>query len=152
MTRKQELAIAALLSESTHAAAAAKCGIGESTLWRWLRNEEFQTAYRSARRAPLDAVIAHLERAANEAVTCLRRNLTCGRPGAEIRAAGIILTQVVARITGESQAAQAKTMNVTEIEREKRELRAEFGRVVAALAPFPEAREAVLAALRGPQA
>ncbi len=95
LTRRQELAIASLLAEPTLATAAAKCGVGETTLWRWLQNEEFQAAYRSARRAVVDAVIASLQQAAIEAVTCLRRNLTCGQAGAEVRAASVILNQVL---------------------------------------------------------
>jgi len=34
--RKQETVIAALLTEPTHAAAAAKAGVSEATLHRWL--------------------------------------------------------------------------------------------------------------------
>jgi hypothetical protein len=36
LTRKQEALIAALLTEPTHAAAAAKAGVSEATLHRWL--------------------------------------------------------------------------------------------------------------------
>ena len=39
--RKREQAIAALLAEPTHAAAAAKAGIAEATLQRWLKRPGF---------------------------------------------------------------------------------------------------------------
>lgn len=95
VTRKQEVVIAALLAEPTLNAAAAKCGVSESTLWRWMQTPHFQTAYRAARRAVVDGAIGALQQAAIDAVACLRRNLTCGQPAAEVRAAVAILTQVL---------------------------------------------------------
>jgi len=50
LTSKQEALIAALLTEPTYAAAAAKAGVGETTLYRWLQLPPFRTAYRQARR------------------------------------------------------------------------------------------------------
>jgi hypothetical protein len=49
ISAKQERAIAALLSEPSikHAAAAAQ--VEELTLWRWLKEEAFDNAYRDAR-------------------------------------------------------------------------------------------------------
>jgi hypothetical protein len=52
----RDRAILALLSERTLTAAAAKAGIDESTLRRWLaRDGEFQAAYPAARRYSLGA-------------------------------------------------------------------------------------------------
>jgi len=45
-TRKWEALIAALLTEPTHRAAAAKVGVGPSTLYRWLHLPDFRAAYR----------------------------------------------------------------------------------------------------------
>lgn len=95
LTRKQEQAVAALLAEPTLAAAAVRCGVGQTTLWRWLQDQAFNEAYRSARRTVVDGTIATLQQAAGEAVACLRRNLNCGRPGVEVRAATTILEQVL---------------------------------------------------------
>ncbi len=47
---KQEKAIAALLSTSAMKDAAARSGINEGTLWRWLQLPEFAASYRAARR------------------------------------------------------------------------------------------------------
>src|SRR5690348_1827007 len=95
LTRKQEQAIAALLAEPTLSAAACRCGVSESTLYRWVHAQSFQAAYRSARRSVVDAAIGHLQQAAADAVGCLRRNLACGTPGVEVRAAAVILEQVL---------------------------------------------------------
>jgi len=95
LTRKQEQAIATLLTEPTLGVAAAKCGVAESTLWRWLRRPDFQSAYQLARRSVVDAAVANLQQAATEAVACLRRNLTCGNPGVEVRAAGVVVDHVL---------------------------------------------------------
>jgi hypothetical protein len=94
LTRKQEQAIAALLAEPTLGSAARRCGVSETTLWRWLQNEDFQAAYKAARRSVVDAATTSLQQAATEAVTCLRRALTCGQVAAEVRAAGVILEHV----------------------------------------------------------
>ncbi len=91
LTRKQDGAIAALLSAPTVAAAATAAGIGERTLRRWLRDSAFVAAYRDARRKVVEAAVARLQNVAYEAVDALQRNLTCGRPGDEIRAAATIL-------------------------------------------------------------
>ncbi|HET8998938.1 MAG TPA: RNB domain-containing ribonuclease [bacterium] len=88
LTRKQEQAIAALLAEPTLGSAARRCGVSETTLWRWLQDEEFQAAYKNARRSAVDAATTCLQQAATEAVACLRRALTCGQVAAEVRAAG----------------------------------------------------------------
>jgi hypothetical protein len=91
LTRKQEALIAALLTEPTHAAAAAKAGVSEATLHRWLHLPEFQAAYRPARRGVVETAIGLLQKSTSKAVEALERNLACGHPGSEIRAAlGII--------------------------------------------------------------
>jgi hypothetical protein len=91
LTRKQEALIAALLTEPTHAAAAAKAGVSEATLHRWLHLPEFQAAYRLARRGVVETAVGRLQQSTTKAVEALERNLACGHPGSEIRAAlGII--------------------------------------------------------------
>jgi len=56
--RKQEALIASLLTEATHAAAAAQAGVSEATVQRWLHLPEFQTAYRQARRQLVECAIS----------------------------------------------------------------------------------------------
>jgi hypothetical protein len=90
-SRKQDLAIAALLTEPTVEAAARRAGVGVNTLHRWLRDPDFTAAYRTARRGAVEAAVARIQGSAGAAVDTLTRNLTCGRPGDEIRAAVAIL-------------------------------------------------------------
>jgi DNA-binding MurR/RpiR family transcriptional regulator len=72
LSRKQELAIAALLTCRAITDAAHQCGIGEVTLHRWLKDAGFQTAYREARRAVVQQAITQVQRATGEAVETLR--------------------------------------------------------------------------------
>lgn len=53
LTPKQEEAIMALLSEATIGAAAAKVGVSEVTLGRWLKLSEFAAEYKAPRRQAL---------------------------------------------------------------------------------------------------
>jgi hypothetical protein len=91
LNRKQEAVIAFLLVEATVEQAAAKAGVGYRTLRGWMALPDFQAAYRSARRIVLENAIAGLQRTTADAVKALMRNLTCGEPGPEIRAAQIVL-------------------------------------------------------------
>ena len=72
LSRKQELAISALLTCPTLLAAAQQCGVAEVTLHRWLKDAGFQTAYREARRAVVQQAIVQVQRATGEAVETLR--------------------------------------------------------------------------------
>src|SRR5262245_34525881 len=89
----QERALAALLSSSSHAEAAQRAGISESTLQRWLREPAFREEYRAARRALLEAAIGRLQSASGDAVQVLQDVLTDPQAGANarIRAACSIL-------------------------------------------------------------
>lgn len=50
LSPEQEAAVVALLNETSVARAAAACGVGERTLYRWLDEPQFGEAYRKARR------------------------------------------------------------------------------------------------------
>ena len=91
----EDRALAALLSEPTIVQAAAKAGISESTLSRWLAEPSFRARFREARRQVVEQAISALQRATGEAVDALRRNLTCGVPAAEISAAKAIVEQAI---------------------------------------------------------
>ena len=95
LSRTQEKAIASLLSTRTIGEAAKVCGINDATMWRWLQLPDFQAAYRAARRQVVERAITELQAATGEAVETLKRNLSCGKPEAENRAAQIILEQAV---------------------------------------------------------
>jgi hypothetical protein len=72
LTPIQERAILALLSNSTMKRAARSVGIDEATLWRWLQDKDFHTAYRTARRESVSQAIARLQQVSTEAVNTLR--------------------------------------------------------------------------------
>ena len=94
LTRKQKQAISALLTQPT-AGEAAAAGVSDVTLWRWLRLPQFQLQYRAARRQIVESAIANLQRTAGRAVEALSRNLTCGQPAVEVRAALGVLDQSI---------------------------------------------------------
>ena len=70
--RKEETAISALLTQGTLAEAASLAGIGEATLRHWLQRDDFQAAYRRARREAVSQAVAHVQRISGEAVETLR--------------------------------------------------------------------------------
>ena len=65
--RKKEAAIAALLTQRNVEEAARKAGIGIQTLYRWMKDPEFDAAYRKARRASLDQAITRLQQGSSAA-------------------------------------------------------------------------------------
>jgi hypothetical protein len=74
LTRPQESAILALLSEPSIAAAAEKAGVSERTLHRWLKEEpHFVAEYRRARREAFAQAIGLTQRSATAAVGTLLR-------------------------------------------------------------------------------
>jgi hypothetical protein len=70
-TRKQEQAIAALLTETTIEAAATVCGVSLRTLKRWLADDGFQREYRAARRHLVERATGRLREAMGRAVKVL---------------------------------------------------------------------------------
>ena len=92
MARKQEAVIAALLTEPSYAAAAAKAGVSESSICKWLRQPAFCKAYRSARRELLENTIGRLQAATGQAVDTLVQVATHARRDADrIRASVALL-------------------------------------------------------------
>src|SRR5688500_14763523 len=87
----REKAIIALLSTDTVKEAAEECGLSVRTLYGYLADPAFVSEFRSHRRDLMDATLARLQKASDSATDTLRRNLNCGTPSAEIRAAQIIL-------------------------------------------------------------
>ena len=69
--RKKEQAISALLTQRNIEEAAKSIGIGANTLLRWMKEPEFQKAYREARRQAFGQSIARLQQATGAAATTL---------------------------------------------------------------------------------
>jgi hypothetical protein len=72
VSQKKERAIMAMLTSPTMKQAADQAGVGETTLFRWLKLSEFEEAYRKARRKALDQTISRLQQATSHAVTTLQ--------------------------------------------------------------------------------
>ena len=100
LTRKQEQAIAALLSEATVGAAAEKVGLNEVTLYRWLKLPDFLTAYRRARLEVVEKAVAQLQHSSWAASTTLLKLLGSGSDSVRLRAAQTILEQARRRGRG----------------------------------------------------
>ena len=98
--RKQEEAIAALLSQRTVEEAAKVTGIGVRTLLRWLKIPEFDAAYRGARRAAVAQSGARLQQATSAAATTLLKIMVdpAVPPSTRVRAAESILSHAAKAI------------------------------------------------------
>ncbi len=104
--RKQEEAVAALLTQRNIEEAARAVGIGPKTLLRWLKLPEFQAAYRQARRDAYGQAIARLQQGTSAAATTLlKMMIDPGTPASvKVRAAEAIFSHA------------AKGMEVEDIE------------------------------------
>jgi transposase-like protein len=91
--RKKAEAIVALLTQKNIEEAARSIGIGHDTLLRWLKEPEFDTAYREARRAGFRRSVARLQQASGAAVTTLLRLMIdpTTPPSTKARAADSVL-------------------------------------------------------------
>jgi hypothetical protein len=107
--RRKESAVIGLLLEPSFEKAAARAGVSESTLWRWLRLPEFQEAYRSAKRESVSQAIGCLQRASSEAVEALRQimndiqapataRVSAARSILEFALKGVELEDILARL------------------------------------------------------
>ena len=95
--QKQERAISTLLSASSLKDAAKEAGISEATLHRWLKDENFQTAYRAAKREVVNHAICRLQRSSGKAVETLENIMRgAGNPAtSRVTAAKIILEMAI---------------------------------------------------------
>jgi hypothetical protein len=116
--RKKEEAIVALLTQKNIEEAARSIGIGSATLLRWLKDPDFDTAYREACRAAFLQSVARLQQASGAAVTTLLKLMIdpTTPPSTKARAAdsvldhsakAIELEDIEARVSGLERAAEA---------------------------------------------
>jgi AcrR family transcriptional regulator len=121
LTPKQEEAILALLSNPTveHAARAAK--ITPRTLYRYLKDPEFNAAYRQARWTAFGQCTARLQQASSAAVSALLKALVDPTTPAavKVRAADSVLDHAVKALEVEDIAAR-----LAELERAANSVRA----------------------------
>jgi transposase-like protein len=91
--RKKEEAIAALLTQRNLDEAAKSIGIAPNTLSKWMKQPEFEAAYREARRAAFRQSIARLQQASGAAVSTLLKIMvdTSAPHSTRVRAADSVL-------------------------------------------------------------
>lgn len=89
----QEKALLALLNASSIVEASEQSGLSQETLYRYLKDEDFKAEYRRLQREQFEQSASLIQQKREKAIETLEKNLTCGQPGAEIRAAQIILEQ-----------------------------------------------------------
>jgi hypothetical protein len=112
--RKQEEAIAALLSQRNLEDAARSIGLGTSTLLRWMKIPEFEAAYREARRAAFGQSIARLQQASSAAVsTLLKVMIDPNSPASSrVRAADSVLDHTLKAIEIEDVEARVAALEL----------------------------------------
>jgi hypothetical protein len=91
--RKKEEAIAALLTQRNVEEAARVAEIGTQTLYRWMKDPEFDAAYREGRRAAVSQTYARLQQASSAAASTLVKLMVDANAPAStrVRAANSIL-------------------------------------------------------------
>lgn len=85
--------VIALLEEPTEAAAVARIGVVQSTLWRWKKDPVFQRYLREARREIYDYAMTQVQNATAEAIQTLRDIMgdSDAQDGARVTAARTVL-------------------------------------------------------------
>jgi hypothetical protein len=85
--RKEEAALAALLSASSIEEAASVAGVAPITLRRWLVRPDFLLKYRQARRDALEGAVAQLQIHLGKAAAAIIQNLESDKPAERLAAA-----------------------------------------------------------------
>jgi hypothetical protein len=116
--RKQDEAILALMTHKNVEDAARAASVGVRTLWRWLKQPEFDAAYREVRRSTFSQSTARLQQASSAAVsTLLKIMVDPNAPAASrVRAADVVMEHGIRAIQIEDIQAR-----LSELERATRE-------------------------------
>jgi hypothetical protein len=90
---RQDLFLAALMSQPTVLLAAKQAGISQATSTRWLQDPTFAARYAEARRQGLQEALSFLQQSMLAAVLTLRSMMldTAARPSTRVQAAGKLL-------------------------------------------------------------
>jgi uncharacterized protein YjgD (DUF1641 family) len=114
LTRKQEEVIVALLSQRNVEEAARVTKIGSRTIYRWMKDPDFDKAYREAKRAAFSQAIARLHQMTSAAVSTLGKVMVDANTPAstKVRAADSIMNHTIKAIENEEIEAR-----VSELER-----------------------------------
>jgi len=93
ITPKQEKAVLALVEQPTIREAAKAVKVNEVTLYRWMREPDFQASYRQARRDIMSQAIARLQSCCSTAVQTLQEVMedTEATPASRVASARAVL-------------------------------------------------------------
>ncbi|MBL8825207.1 MAG: hypothetical protein JNJ77_21650, partial [Planctomycetia bacterium] len=92
LSRKQELVLGALLTETNLSRVADQTGVGRTTIHRWMKEPQFRSALRQTRRELVESAIGQLQAASAQAVETLITVARKGRrDGDRVRAAMALL-------------------------------------------------------------
>jgi hypothetical protein len=110
--RKREEAIVALLSQRTIEDAARACNTPARTLYNWLKEPEFDAAYRAARRRAYGQSISRLQQGSTAAATTLLKVMVdpATPPSTRVRAAEAVLSQAAKAIEIEDIDARVRAL------------------------------------------
>jgi hypothetical protein len=122
LTAKQEQAIVTLLSNRTVEDAARACNTPARTLFRWLKEPEFDAAYRAAKRAAFGQAIARLHHLASAAVSTLGKVMLdpATPPSTKVRAADSILNHTIKAIEDEDIEARVAALEEAALQGNRR--------------------------------
>jgi transposase-like protein len=95
LSEKQELALAALLAGKTRKQAARLATVNEVTIYRWLNDDFFRSQLRGRRGKLFDEAAGQLYGLTEKAIATLKKNLDCGIPSVEVKAALGIISQAL---------------------------------------------------------
>jgi transposase-like protein len=115
--RKKEEAIAALLTQRNLDEAAKSIGIAPNTLLKWMKQPEFDAAYREARRAAFRQSVARLQQASGAAVSTLLKIMvdTSAPHSTRVRAADSVLDHSAKAIEIEDIEARVAALEATAV-------------------------------------
>jgi hypothetical protein len=84
---RYQRAIDELIKSGSRKEAADRAGVSVGTIDRWHKEREFQIMLAKAQSEATKSITAQVWNALNDATRTLQRNLNCGTPSSEIRAA-----------------------------------------------------------------
>ncbi|MEH7440477.1 hypothetical protein V7182_23805 [Neobacillus drentensis] len=123
---KQEKAIAALLTEPTIQLAAEKAGVGETTLYRWMKEETFDKAFKEARKSALSQTISRLQQTTTDAVNTLKSVMENEEAPASSR---VTAAKTVLEMAFKAYELEDLASKVEEMEQYLQEVKAEGGSI-----------------------
>jgi hypothetical protein len=112
--RKKKEAIVALVSQRSIEDAARACNVPARTLYRWLKEHEFDAAYRAARRQAYGQSISRLQQGSTAAATTLLKVMVdlATPPSTRVRAAEAVLNHAAKAIEIEDLDARLRELEM----------------------------------------